>query len=85
MHERKVAVFLPDGDGETVPGPMEEIEYPIHPLQVTAMGMTVADSLQLEALARVCEEEGRWEFLVVLAPLRLPKATGSPINPIAIF
>jgi hypothetical protein len=39
----------------------------------------------LEDLARVCEEEGRWEFLVVLAPLRLPRATGSPINPIAIF
>jgi kynurenine formamidase len=85
MHERKVAVFLPDGDGETVPGPMEEIEYPIHPLQVAAMGMTVADSLQFEDLARVCEEEGRWEFLVVLAPLRLPKATGSPFNPIAVF
>lgn len=85
LHERKVAVFLPDGDGETVPSPMEEIEYPIHPLQVTAMGMTVADSLQFEELAKVCEEEGRWEFMVVLAPLQLPKATGSPFNPIAIF
>lgn len=68
-----------------MPGPVEEIEYPIHPLHVTAMSMIVADSLQLEDLARTCEEEGRWEFLVALAPLRLPKATGSPINPIAIF
>jgi kynurenine formamidase len=85
MHERQIAVFLPDGDGETVPGPMAEIQYPIHPLQITAMGMTVADSLQFEELARVCEEEGRWEFMVVIAPLQLPKATGSPFNPIAIF
>ncbi len=85
FHERKVAVFLPDGDGEVVPGPMEEIQYPIHPLQVAAMGMCVADSLQLEELAKVCEEENRWEFMVVLAPLRLPKATGGPFNPIAIF
>lgn len=85
LHERRVAVFLPDGDGETVPGPMAEIEYPIHPLQITAMGMTVADSLQFEDLAQVCEQEGRWEFMVVLAPLRLPRATGSPFNPIAIF
>ena len=85
LHERKVAVFLPDGDGETVPGPMEEIEYPIHPLQVTAMGMTVADSLQFEDLAKACEEEKRWEFMVVIAPLQLPKATGSPFNPIAIL
>ena len=85
LHERKVAVFLPDGDGETVPGPMQEMEYPIHPLQVSAMGMTVADSLQFEELAQVCEEEQRWEFLVVISALRLPKATGSPFNPIAIF
>jgi len=85
LHERKIAVFLPDGDGETVPGPMHEIEYPIHPLQISAMGMVVADSLQFEELAQVCEEENRWEFMVVLAPLRLPKATGSPFNPIAIF
>jgi kynurenine formamidase len=85
LRDRKVAVFLPDGDGETVPGPMAEIEYPIHPLQITAMGMVVADSLQFEELAQVCEQEGRWEFLVFISPLRLPKATGSPINPIAIF
>jgi kynurenine formamidase len=85
LHERKVAVFLPDGDGEVVPGPMQEIQYPIHPLQVTAMGMVVADSLQFEDLARMCEAERRWEFLVVIAPLRLPKATGSPFNPIAVF
>jgi kynurenine formamidase len=85
LHERRVAVFLPDGDGEVVPGPMTEIQYPIHPLQVTAMGMVVADSLQFEELAEICQEEGRWEFMVVISPLRLPKGTGSPFNPIAIF
>jgi kynurenine formamidase len=85
LHERKVAVFLPDGDGETVPANVEGINYPIHPLQVTAMGMCVADSLNLEDLARACEAEGRWDFLVTLAPLQIPRATGSPFNPIAIF
>ncbi len=85
LHERKVAVFLPDGDGEVVPSSVEGVMYPIHPLQITAMGMLCADSLQLEELAQVCEEERRWEFLVVIAPLRLPGGTGSPFNPIAIF
>lgn len=85
LHEREVAVFLPDGDGETVPGAIGEIQYPIHPLQVAAMGMLVADSLQLEELAEVCEQEQRWEFMVAIAPLRLPRGTGSPFNPIAIF
>jgi hypothetical protein len=30
-------------------------------------------------------EESRFEFMVVGPPLRLPGATGSPWNPIAIF
>lgn len=85
MHERRIAAFLPDGDGETVPSNVEGMPYPIHPLQLTAMGMCVSDSLQLEDLAKACEEEGRFEFLVVGLPLRLPGATGSPWNPIAIF
>jgi hypothetical protein len=49
------------------------------------MGMVAADSLQFEELVRVCEEEKRWEFMVVLAPLRFPGGTGSLFNPIAIF
>jgi kynurenine formamidase len=85
MHERKIAAFLPDGDGETVPSNVEGMLYPIHPLQITAMGMFASDSLQLEDLARACQEEGRDEFMVVGLPLRLPGATGSPWNPIAIF
>ena len=34
--------------------------------------------------APLCEREGRWTFLCVIAPLRLPSGTGSPVNPIAI-
>jgi hypothetical protein len=68
-----------------VPSPVDGIPYPIHPLQIAAMGMLCADSLQFEELVQVCAEEGRWEFMVVLAPLRLPRATGSPFNPIAVF
>jgi hypothetical protein len=49
------------------------------------MGMLISDSLQLEDLKRACLEEKRWEFMVVGLPLRLPGATGSPWNPIAIF
>ena len=85
MHERKIAAFFPDGDGETVPGTVDGILYPIHPLQVVAMGMLVSDSLNLEDVARACEEEKRWEFMVVAEPLRLPESTGSPFNPIALL
>jgi kynurenine formamidase len=85
LHKRKVAVFLPDGDGETVPCNVENMAYPVHALQITAMGMICADSLQFEELVKVCEEENRWEFMVVATPLRLPGGTGSLFNPVAIF
>jgi kynurenine formamidase len=85
MHDRGIAAFLPDGDGEAVPSCVDGVTYPIHPLQIVAMGMLTADSLQLEDLAAACEEEGRYEFMVVGLPLRLPGGTGSPWNPIAIF
>jgi kynurenine formamidase len=85
LSERKVAAFLPDGDGETVPSNVEGVAYPIHALQICAMGMAASDSLQFEELVKVCEEEHRWEFMVVAAPLRMPGGTGSLWNPIAIF
>jgi hypothetical protein len=43
------------------------------------------DWLQFDDLVAVCEELNRWSFLCVVAPLRLPAATSSPVNPIAIF
>lgn len=85
LHERRVSAFLPDGDGETVPSSVAGVAHPIHPLQITAMGMLACDSLDLEELADACAAEGRWEFLMVLAPLSIPGATGSPFNPIAVF
>ncbi len=85
MHERKIAAFFPDGDGETVPSNVEGIAYPLHVLQIASMGMACADSLQFEELAKVCEQEKRWECLVVAAPLLLPGGTGSLFNPVAIL
>jgi kynurenine formamidase len=85
LRERRVAVFFPDGDGETVPSNVEGVPYPVHALQIAAMGMACADSLQFEELIKVCEQEQRWTFMVVAAPLRLPQGTGSLFNPIAIL
>lgn len=85
LHHRKVAAFFPDGDGETVPSGVEGVAYPIHALQIAAMGMICADSLNLEDVSAICNAERRWEFLVAAAPLRLPGGTGSFFNPIAIF
>ncbi len=43
------------------------------------------DKLRLDALAGACAEHGRWEFFFTLAPLRVKRGTGSPVNPVALF
>jgi kynurenine formamidase len=85
LHERKIAAFFPDADGEVIPSPVESVSAPVHALQITSMGLACADSLQLEELAKECERQGRWEFMAVVSPLRLRGGTGSLVNPIAIF
>ena len=86
LHERKVAAFLPDGDGETVPAHVEGVAYPIHVLQIVAMGMTCADSLQFEELVPLCEAR---RALGLHGGRRRPCAcrggTGTLFNPIAIL
>jgi kynurenine formamidase len=85
LHDRRIAAFGADGDGDAVPNQCEAVIYPIHTLGVNAMGLHFMDSLQFEDLAAACEAEQRWEFFTAIAPLRLDKGTGSPVNPIAVF
>jgi kynurenine formamidase len=85
LRERRVAVIGFDGDGEAVPSPVEGLRSPVHAIGIAAMGLHFLDSLLLEELARACSERRRWEFLFVVAPLRLAGGTGSPVNPIAIL
>jgi kynurenine formamidase len=74
-----------DGDGEAVPSPCDEVALPIHAIAIASMGLTLLDCLYLEQLAAACATLERWEFAVVIAPLRIPRGTGSPVNPIAIL
>ncbi|WP_406011456.1 cyclase family protein [Streptomyces sp. NBC_00637] len=83
--ERQVAVLGGDGNNDTAPSAVEGVGFPVHVLAVQAMGTHLMDYLQFEELVPVCESAGRWAFLCVVAPLRLPGATGSPVNPIAVL
>ena len=49
------------------------------------MGMPILDNADFEALAAACLRSRRWEFQFVVAPLVIPRATGSPVNPLAIL
>jgi len=47
--------------------------------------MPLLDNLNLDDIAIVATNQNRWEFLLVVAPMRIKGGTGSPVNPIATF
>lgn len=83
--ERQVAALGSDGNSDTAPSVVDGVAFPVHVLAINAMGVHLLDYLQFEDLVPLCEAAGRWSFLCVIAPLRLPGGTGSPVNPIAIL
>jgi kynurenine formamidase len=56
-----------------------------HRLVLVALGVYLLDGVQLDQLAETAARLNRWEFLLVVAPLRVPGSTGSPVNPLAMF
>ena len=85
LAERGVVALGCDGNSDTAPSTTEGVAFPIHVLALNAMGVLLLDYLQFEDLRGACEAAGRWEFLCVTAPLRIPGGTGSPVNPLAIL
>jgi kynurenine formamidase len=85
LAERQIAALGSDGNNDTAPSAADGVDFPVHVLAVNALGLHLMDYLQFDRLAPLCEREGRWTFLCVIAPLRLPTGTGSPVNPIAIW
>ena len=85
LAERRIAVLGSDGNNDTAPSVADGVGFPVHVLAINALGLMLLDYLEFDELVPLCEEAGRWSFLTVIAPLRLPTGTGSPINPIAIL
>jgi kynurenine formamidase len=83
--ERRVAMLGSDSNNDTSPSAAEGVDFPVHVLAVNAMGLHLLDWLQFDGLVPLCVEAGRWSFCCVVAPLRLVRGTGSPVNPIAIL
>ena len=50
-----------------------------------AYGVALVDNALLEPLAQACREEGRDEFMLIVATAHVIGGTGSPANPLALF
>lgn len=56
----------------------------VHPA-LYRYGVGLVDNAKLDALSAAAAEEGRYEFMLTMAPLIVMGGTGSPINPLAVF
>ena len=84
LQERGVSALgadFNDGAPSLVPG----INTPLHVLALVAMGMPLFDNMELEELAREAADRSRYSFLFMASPLWIRGATGSPLNPLAVF
>ncbi|HEX4245683.1 MAG TPA: cyclase family protein [Acidimicrobiales bacterium] len=86
LHERQVAVLGSDGISDPMPfAGTPEWPFPVHQIGITAIGLHLIDNMALAALSEQCAAAGRWEFLFSMAPLRIAKGTGCPVNPVAVL
>jgi kynurenine formamidase len=91
LRQRDVAVIGSEVSLSVLPFPpttqvTNKDDYlPVHNFVIAALGMTVLDNLDFDALSEAAAARKRWSFLVTMAPITLPRGTGSPINPTALF
>lgn len=79
------SVVVTDFGMDGTPSEVEGIPVPWHVLLLTSLRVPLVDMANLTPIAQACETQSTWEFMSVVVPLPLPGATGSPVNPIAIF
>jgi kynurenine formamidase len=83
LKERDVAMIGADvpQEGGNIPG----MFIPIHVFTLVGLGMNLLDNLALDELAATADRLKRWDFMLVIEPIRLERGAGAPVNPIAIF
>ena len=87
LRERDVALIGTDTANDVAPS-----QYPglgtngaVHGVAMGGIGLWLLDNPTFEDLAVACAARGRWEFLAIVAPLKLERGTGSPVNPLALL
>jgi kynurenine formamidase len=86
LQDRQIAVLGSDGISDPMPfAGTPEWPFPVHQIGIVAMGLPLIDNVRVAELRTRLADLGRWEFLFSMAPLRIPKGTGCPVNPVAVL
>lgn len=86
LASRDVSLIASDSVSDTFPSPV--IQYcksPVHVLCLALYGIPLLHNMDLEAIAAACAAQGRDDFMLNVAALNVPRATGSLCTPVAIL
>ena len=85
LKQRDIAILVWETAGIQPSPPGDLPRTALHGFIQAVLGIHVLDRLHPEALGEALAARNRWEFMFVVAPLPIPRGTGSPVNPIAVF
>ncbi|MDD7938918.1 cyclase family protein [Actinomycetospora lutea] len=85
LHDSDIAAIATDTWGvEVRPNEFEVAFQPLHQVAIPHLGLFLGEMWDLDGLAADCAADGRHDFFLTAAPLRITGAVGSPVNPIAV-
>jgi kynurenine formamidase len=85
LKQRDVALIVWETAGYAPQVPGDLFQNAVHNFVMAILGIHILDRADLEALSDAAASRNRYEFTLIVNPLALPNATGSPVNPIAMF
>ncbi len=78
------ALLGTDSTTDTFPSPTPDAPS-IHMLAEVYLGLPLLHSMDLDAVAAACAEQGRNAVMFCVAPLRIRGGTGSPVAPVCLM
>ncbi len=85
LHERGISVLVSDAISDVQPSGVEGVSLPVHAVALVGMGLWLIDNATFEDLAVACAERGAYDFLFTCHALPIQRATGCPVNPVAVL
>ena len=85
LKDHDIALLGSDVVQDVRPSRVEGVNQPIHQMFLNAVGTPLFDNCDLDAAAEQAARRKRSTFCMMVAPLLVPGATGSPFNPLALF
>lgn len=85
MVESGIAAFGSDTFANELPvSPLTGRHFPLHRLLLHGRGIGFHEGLWLREVVHACRDDGRWDGLYIASPLKLGRASASPVNPLFV-